>query len=73
MGLEERRKGYQQEFLRELASPEAVYFGVPRKDLAAGTDEWNLPAHFPAVLELLERDYVVETEMDEVVIYRHRL
>jgi hypothetical protein len=71
-GLEERRKGYQQEFLQGLAAPEAAYFGVPKKDLATGADEWNLPAHFPAVIDLLARDYVVETELDEVVIYRHR-
>jgi hypothetical protein len=71
-GLEDRRRRYQQTFIQQLASPEAVYFGVPRRDLAMGSDPWNLPTHFPELLEALRRDWVAEAEVDEVVLYRHR-
>jgi hypothetical protein len=72
-GSEARRQRYRSELLAKMASERAIYFGVPLKDLEQGTDETNLPAHFPELVSVLATSYEQVGEVGDVALFKHKI
>jgi 4-amino-4-deoxy-L-arabinose transferase-like glycosyltransferase len=71
-GTNERRRRYRSDLLSRMVSEHATYFGVPEKDLAPGTDETNLPAHFPELAQLLATKYEPAVRIGDVELFKRR-
>jgi hypothetical protein len=71
-GSAERRARYRADLLSRMTSERAKYFGVPTRDLEPGTDEDNLPAHFPELVAMLDTRYERAGVVGDVVLFRHR-
>lgn len=71
-GAPARRQRYRTQLLAALQAPEAKYFGAAERDLELGTDDQNIPRHFPELLELMDEQYTYETTIGDVRLFRRR-
>jgi hypothetical protein len=71
-GTQERRHRYRSHLLASLSDDSAVYFGALAKDLSPGTDETNIPTHFPELVALLEASYERVGAIGDVELFKHK-